>query len=313
MMRLLCALWVAGATLGRPAVAADRGARAEDAAGPRKAEVPDQRLFWSNSVFFRVNPLGLINTSRLGWRKKLSTRDGVLWDDTYLFLGPSAVVTPAWVRGGALVEVQPLTVLRLWGEVSGTQFFGTFDQVLSFDDPGARYDDETIARLGEAGIPAPRGGWVATGGATVQAKAGRVAVRSTTSFTRFALDLPGDDAYFYDQLWDRLAPNNRWMTLTDTDVLGLFGPVRAGARLSWSDDIGAQPDNTAGGEAHARLGPLVAWQVIDRAPGEKVSQGTVFVVSQWWIRHPYRTGEVSSQAFPLIAVGYAASGDAKTW
>ena len=311
MFRLFSALAL-GLT-ARPVQAADRAAPAKDAAPPEARPVPPHRLVWSNASFFRVNPLGLSNTTRLGWRHKLSGRDGILWDDTYVFAGPSAVVTPAGVRGGALVEVQPVAVLRLWGEVAGTHFFGTFNQVLSFDDPGAAWDDDTIERLGEAGVPAPRSGWVATGGATLQAKAGPVAVRSAMSFTRFDLALPAGDAYFYDQLWDRLAPNGRWMALNDTDLLGLFGPVKAGARLSWTDDLGAQPDDTPGGEAQLRLGPLVAWQVIDRAPGERVSQGTVFVMGQWWLRHPYRTGAVSPQAFPLVAVGYAASGDLRAW
>ena len=42
---------------------------------------PPDRLWYSNSVFVRVNPLGLIDAYRIGWRHRLSTSDSVLLRD----------------------------------------------------------------------------------------------------------------------------------------------------------------------------------------------------------------------------------------
>jgi hypothetical protein len=136
----------------------------------------------------------------------------------------------------------------------------------------------------------------------VQAAAGPIAVRTTPQVTRYDLALPDGDVAFYDQFWDRLAPDGGFMVLDDTDLLVLAGPVRAGVRHTFSDHL----DGTGGdaGIAHHRVGPLVAWQLADRPPGAPTNDPTVFVLAQWWLQHPYRTG-----AFPLIAAGFAFTGD----
>ena len=69
----------------------------------------------------------------------------------------------------------------------------------------------------------------------LQAKAGPVAVRSTFQATRYSIGLEGSEAYFYDQFWDRLAPNNAFMFLNDADVMGVFEHARVGARWTWTD------------------------------------------------------------------------------
>ena len=188
---------IGAAILAMAAWAQDRGARGDDAGfdGETEAYVPAprDRLYYTNATFLRVNPLGLVDIVRVGWRRRLSTKDSLLLRDTYAFVGPSAILTPAYARLGGYGEAQLLAVLRVFAGVEGIAYFGTFDQALSFDDPTARYSDQTIATLGDAGAHAPRLGWVTNWGFTLRAAAGPIAIRTTPQVTRFDLDLPEGD------------------------------------------------------------------------------------------------------------------------
>lgn len=298
------------AALSLTAMAQDRGARPDDADFVGDYTPPPvNRLWYSNATFVRVNPLGLVNSHRVGWRRRLSDKRGVLFQDTYGFLGGTAIVTPAYARVGVAAEAQVLAVLRVFGDISTVQYFGTFDQLMTWDDPGSRYSDQSIAA--RSGDSAPGGGWVVTFGGTARAKVGPIAVRSTLQFTRFSLGV-GDDLFFYDQFWDRLAPNNGFMVLNDADVLYVKDALRLGVRHTYSDTLDARVDGEDAGLAHHRVGPLFAWQFKDHPPGRKVNQPTLFVLAQWWLQHPYRTGDEQPGAMPLFAVGFAFNGDYKT-
>jgi len=315
MIRLLTATALA-TLLSVPALAQDRGARADDSA--YASDDPDEyvpppadRLWYSNATFLRYNPLGLINVHRIGWRHRLSTKKGILFQDTYTFLGGGAIVTPAWTRLGVYAEAQPLAILRVFGEVSGVGYYGTFDQILTWDDRGAKYDDDSIAARGDAGEATAELGWTATVGGTLRAKVGPVAVRTTAQVTRIDLALEEDGLYFYDQYWDRLAPDGGLMVLNDLDLLYVDEKLRLGARYTFSDTLDGNGGDVDGALSNHRLGPLFAWQFADKKPGSKFNQATLFVLAQWWLKHPYRAGQEQPQGLPLLAAGFAFNGDLK--
>ena len=295
-----------------PAVAQDRGARGDDAAFDPDADAPydpgaKDRLYYSNAAFARVNPLGLIDIFRVGWRRRLSTKDSLLFRDTYWFTGVNVLATPANTRIGLYSEAQILAVLRVFGEINGVGYYGTFDQIMSWDDPDATFSDDTIATLGEAGESAATMGWVVNLGGTVRAAAGPIALRSTAQVTRYDLNLPDGDVVFYDQYWDRLAPDKGWMVLNDLDMLLLAGKARIGVRHTFTDQLGG--GGVDGGMAQHRVGPLLAYQFHDKPKGTRFNQPTAFLVVQWWAKHPYRTGVEQPGAVPLIAAGFAFNGD----
>jgi len=274
---------------------------------PKRNGIPAHRLHYSFALFGRINPLGLISTLSLGYRGRLMDNpDSLLFSDTYVFAGLSARASPAFGRIGGRVEVSPIAVWKAWASYEFVGYFGTFDQILGWESPYAKYSDQTLAALGDQA--SMRLGGVLTLGTTLQAKAGPVAIRSTFSAVRFDLDLPAGENYFYDQFWDRLAPNKQFMFLNDFDVLGFVKNARIGARWTWSDgNMGTTAGD--GALAHHRLGPLFAWQFHDRGPGARFEQPTLFVLAQWWLQHPYRTGREQPQGLPLIAIGLAFKGD----
>lgn len=294
-----------------PAVAQDRGARGDDASFDGEdgeyVPPPKRRFYYANSVFARVNPLGLINQFRLGIRRRLSTSDSVLMQDTYAFVGPIATVSPAFARGGLYAEAQLLSVFRVFAQVEGAQFFGTFNQVTSFDSTDVLYSDQTLDTLDAAEA---LGGWVFVTGFTVRGAAGPLVVRTTANIARFSIDLPEGRTHFYDQIWDRLAPNNGWQWLQDTDLLYRKNKILAGVRYTFSDGLdGGEGD---GGLSHHRVGPLLAYQFSSKKPGARFNQPTAFLLAQWWAQHPYRTGEEQPAGLPLIALGFAFNGDFST-
>ncbi len=288
----------------------DRGARGDDAAYETQdpdtyTPPPRDRLWYSNATYARLNPVGLVNLNRLGWKRRLSTKPSVLFQDTYAFIGGVATVTPAWSRVGGYAEVQPLAVLRLFTELTAVGYYGTFDQVLTFPADG-RFSDQAIDDEGDRSEATL--GWTFTMGGTLRAAVGPIAVRSTLQALRFDLGGAADGQYFYDQLSDRLAPDEGWIILDDTDLLIVADKLRLGLRHTVTDTL----DGSAGTDAalaHHRLGPLFAWQFADHAPGTRFNQPTLFVLTQWWLQHPYRTGDEQPQGLPLVAVGFAFNGD----
>lgn len=279
------------------AFAQDRGARADDAAyaaedGEDYVPAPRTRLWYSNALFGRVNPLGLTLLHKVGIRQRLSTRDSLLFRDTYTFAGVNLMVTPAYTRFGLYAEAQVLSILRVFGQVEGVGYYGTFDQVITFD-PDARWSDRAIDDRADDASTAF--GWVLTAGVTLRAAVGPIAVRSTPQITRFDLGLNG--AWFYDQFWDRLAPDRGVMFLADTDLLYVGDKLRLGTRYTVSETFGA-PSGTDAARAQHRIGPLFAWQFADKKPGTKFNQPTLFVLAQWWLQHPYRAGNEQPAGLP---------------
>ncbi len=303
-------MWLAVLLLGT-AWSQDRGARGDDVAFAGESEsaytpAPRDRLWYSNATFARINPLGLVDIHRIGWRRRLSTSDSTLLQDTSAFVGPSAIVTPAYSRVGLYAEAQVLAVLRVFGDVSAAGYFGTFDQLQSTTDPSTRYSDQALAAGSDEAYAG--GGWVATLGGTVRAKVGPVAVRSTGQWTRFDVGLGDDEGgWFYDQYWDRLAPDERWMVLVDSDVLFVAEKLRLGLRHTFSDTLDGV-EGTDGALAHHRVGPLFAWQFADEGGTSAFDHPTLFVLSQWWLQHPYRAGQEQPSGLPLLAIGFAFDG-----
>lgn len=302
---LACLAWMT-----MTAVAQDRGARADDAAFPDDEEVytpaPRDRLHYTNATFARVNPLGFVDLYRLGWQRRLSKADHVLLHDTYTFVSGEVMATPAYTRVGVFAEAQVLAILRVYASYSGVGYYGSFSQVQSWPTKDVRWSDQTLDADGDNAYATL--GSVVTAGGTLRAAVGPVAVRSTVALSSYNLDLEDGDVAFYDQYWDRLAPDNGWMVLNDADVLLVFEKARIGARHTFTDELGNDTDFDSALATH-RVGPLFAWQFADKKAGERFNQPTLFALAQWWLQHPYRAGQEQPQGLPLIAVGFAFNGD----
>lgn len=273
------------------------------------AETP-HNVVWSNTTAARLNPLGLVSATDVEYRYRLYESDSLALANNFVGVGAQPIISPAWFRGGPFISIQPASVANFKVGYEYVSYFGTFDQVLSYPDPSAEYDDDTLEAQGEAGDNAATSGGVFYVSGLLQAKIGPVAVRNALRFSQFNVDLPAGDTVYYEQTWDILVPGDGWIFTNDADVLFLtdFGLV-AGVRYNVTNafyDL-ADGEENPNGPIH-RLGPLISYGVYAN-PGGKVDSFSVFTLINWHLSHRYRAGQEVSQAVPYFALGIKTTGD----
>lgn len=264
------------------------------------------RVFYRDVLAVRVNPLGLINDLRVSVRRRLFEPKGALTKETFVGVGTSLVLSPAFLRYGPFIEVQPLSVLTLAAGVEAQGFFRTFDQLQSFPTAEVPYDDDTLAENGDQDSHYATTNCVAFIEARFQAKVGPVAGRSAMRAQHTAVTARRGDVAYYDQILDILIPTNGWLVTNDADILVL--PTDHwifGVRHTFTHSFLPEPATAT--ETH-RLGPLLGYRFFD-SPYSMFNQPTVNLLAQWWLAHPYRTGAKQPVALPLIALAFSFNGD----
>ncbi|MBW2258390.1 MAG: hypothetical protein JRI25_27875 [Deltaproteobacteria bacterium] len=223
-------------------------ARADD------PEVPRHRLFLENSTAVRINPLGLMEVANLSYRLKLMESDSILFEDTYLMVGPGLFLSPAFVKPGVRVEVMPIALLQLSATYRYQYFLGTFDQIQSWPDPSADWSDTAIEETGDEAYST--GGHQVVLQARLQAKVGPIAVRETTRWEYNDLDITDGTVAYYDQTPDMLVPDKGWLMVSDLDVLYVHpdNTLKAGVRWTYTAPYYGNGLKSEGNDSQ-RLGP----------------------------------------------------------
>jgi hypothetical protein len=305
----------------------------EDDAGARRARVPmvipdfskepppaepswvpraDHRWIWESLTVGRVNPLGAAMRLRTGYRAQLSHAPGELFEESFAAVRLVSEITPAFATVGGRVEIQPVAVLNLAAQYELVGAFGIFNFLQSFPSPTAAHDDETLRDL--RGDNDAARGELATLGAVLQAKIDALAVRNEVQVFWQRMDLEAGDTVFYNARLDLLQASGGWALGNDTDLIYLtrFG-LKFGVRYSYADAFYASaidPTGIANAEAPLhRIGPSVLYTFFEKPPGARYNAPTLALLTQWWLKHPSRTGQVSSAALPYILLAFAQKGD----
>lgn len=282
--------------------------------------VPKDQVVYRSTNIFRYNPLGLITDNQIAWRHRLYKDDSVVLRDNFFGLGLTPQVSAGYARIGALFELQPLSVLRLWGNAEVVGYFGTFGLFQSFEHATSDYSDSEISRRGalpdgNALKNGPTYGTQLTAGADLQFKVGPIAARNLFRLVRGDYAMRDGDTVYYDQFYDVLAANGGAFVSNDTDILFItdFGLI-AGLRFNTTMPFYG-PEQFADGivREHTngptlRGGPLVTYTFFD---DDRViwNKPTVLVSTQWYALHRWRTGADVSQLVPYVVVGLQFSGD----
>ncbi|MDB4928349.1 MAG: hypothetical protein JWM10_833 [Myxococcaceae bacterium] len=284
-------------------------------------------LYLRNSTVIRLNPLGLFDDLRVGYRHRIFDRPAnpILLRNTYWGVAGSLAASPGFVRGGAAVEFAPLAMLNFSAAFERVQWFGTFNFVQSYASANEGFSDAAIrerARVDPASAEAA-GGWMLTLQGIVQAKVGDLAIRNTTRGVWNSLSLRQDRPVFYDSFYDVMSPDGGWVVTDDLDLIYQNTEMgfNVGARFtavvplyeqrSWGQDGIALPGAGADNGPTLRVGPLVSY-TFREGRHSFFNAPTVFVLAQWWLTHRYRTGgcdECIPQGLPMIVVGFAFRGD----
>jgi hypothetical protein len=280
---------------------------------------PQHRLVYRNLLVARLNPLGLLDEARLSYRYRLYRSESPALRDNFVSVGLAPGLSPAFGRLGVVAELQPLSILQVWGMYEFVGNFGTFRQFQSFPSARSNFSDtELYARdelpSGDVRRPYANSGTQLTLGATLQFKAGPVVARSLFRLVRPDMALREGDRVFYDIYYDVLAPNRGWYFVNDADVLYQTGKgLTIGLRWASSHAFFG-PSHFSPGEPQEnlttthRLGPVVAYTFAER-DGAPLNAPTVLLMVNWWLAHRYRTGVDSSAFFPYLALGFSFSGD----
>jgi hypothetical protein len=272
--------------------------------------IPPHRIVYENLFGGRVNPLGLENQYALSYKARFyDGGDSLALRENGFGIGISPTISPAITRFGGHIEVRPLTVLALQGGFYQVGYLGSFGSLQSFPDASFDYSDTALDELEESDGPRknyPENGFEVHLRALGLAKLGPVAFRSDTNAYYTDVSLRSGDTVYYHPRVDLLMPDKGWGLTSDEDVAYVsdFGLV-AGARYSVADSFVDGPDDPS---ATMRLGPLIAYTFFDE-PGTSFNRPTLIGIFQWWLVHPYRTGEDTSQGLPYIALAFRFDGE----
>lgn len=276
---------------------------------------PLHRVVHRNTFALRYNPLGLLYDGRFVYRLRLYQADGKALRDNFIGLGLAPTASPAFFKVGPYVEVAPLTVLTLWATFQFSQYFGTFDQLQGM--PGAQSVFSDTALRNSTANRQVTNGWELHFGATLQLKVGPIVIKDVARMMQGNYRLRDGERVYYDQFFDTLAPNGGWSFTNDLDLLwqGLENKLVAGARYTATTQFydparhfdPNDPVQAADNSMH-RVGPFIGYTFFSE-DGRAFNNPTVFLLVQWWLKHRFRTGVDSSQALPLMGVGFQITGD----
>lgn len=282
---------------------------------------PETRLFYSNLFAARVNPLGIADYARFTFQYRLFEDDSPILAQNYVGAGVSMALSPAWGRVGPIVEVQPLSILRLYAQYVFVGYFGSFNLFASFPSASSDFSDTAIREAPDAG----RGSYATIGGeltlgATLQMKIGPIAARSLFRAVYSSYDMERGDRVMYDQIIDIAVPNDGWYLTNDLDLLALIEfdddiQLAMGGRYTYThafyedshfqpgEDRELAPDN----DIH-RLGPIFALR-LDSDPGARFDNPTIVLLAQWHLVHRFRTGADVTVGLPYLALAFTFQGD----
>lgn len=162
------------------------------------------------------------------WSKRRLTRagGGPLTGDAHVSFGSQAVLSPSYARVGMWAEYAPLSILSLRLGAEPSQFFGTFDSLMSFDRQDAAFDNDTRRERGGAAAGRVLRLYATP---TVRVRAGHVVALASGDIERWYSSAAGP--WFYEPTRDTLL-EARGSSLATSRVVVLYEHVTAaGTRL----------------------------------------------------------------------------------
>ncbi|MBL9038402.1 MAG: hypothetical protein JNG84_07810 [Archangium sp.] len=281
---------------------------------------PKHRLVHRNTFAARYNALGLFYDGRFMYRLRLFESESTLLRDNFIGVGLNPMLSPAFGRIGPYVEFQPLSALGFWASYLLSQYVGTFSLGQSFPSARSEYSDARISELARLPAGDPGRNYLAGGtelhvGMDFQVKFDQYLLRTRTRFIYSSYALRAGDTVLYDQTYDITMPNQGWTAANDLDLLwqSLNLKIIAGLRYSLAtafyDARHFQPgEEQVNDNFNHRLGPFLAY-TFKIKDGATWNSPTVFLLIQWYAKHRYRSGQVTSAALPMIGAGFQISGD----
>lgn len=282
---------------------ADASPAAQRSADPRPgpASNPPNRHRFTAGVLtgLRFVPIGLGLRARLGYRYQLFTRDSRLFRDTYIWSHLVVDTAPTFALGGIEAFIQPLAVIRFGVHYLAGRYFASVGNVAAFASPADDHSDQNVKARAKAGLNYGANGQRLTLSTRLQGQIAAFVLRSELKAHYRSLGLLPPHRYFYDRINDTMVMNRGWTLQSDSDAFWNFrAKSYLGARLTVIRAYFA-PGDKPSKETSIRLGPALVLAL----PALKKKLGTApqfIFLSQWHLRHRYRTGRAQHQAIPTL-------------
>lgn len=266
------------------------------------AELPSRHsVVWKDTTAIRYNPLGLVTAAELEYRLRMYDKTATLFRN-YISLAATPVLSPAYTRLGAKLELVPLALLSLAVKYEYILYFGNFDFLQSFPDQNSDFSDAAIEANGEADENYATSATQLSMIGLLQAKVGPIAIRNRITVFQNEYDVPTGDTVVYDPFLDNVLPASGWGMTNELDLLYVKRALIAGVRYTYTnaflDEI---PDDA--NQAQHRVGPLVLYEIFKRPQDRALNSIKLLGLFQWYVSHRYRSGQETTVALPYLGVG----------
>ncbi len=216
-------------------------------AAPAAEIAPDFEL----RAALSLERLGVQADLRPGLRMGLWRQPGsLLFDDPYAKLQAQVFVTPAYVRAGPRLVVEPLAIFQLQVFANYDLYFGNFQTVVGYGEASADYGDNDAIEDYVAMDPdrQDRGsGWHWGVSPTLKAQAGPMVIVANAEYTdwRLKADVPG--GYTFEREYELLMGFDDQLIATNGLLLYDFEPwdeatMRVGNLTTWRMALGDTED-----------------------------------------------------------------------
>ena len=266
-------------------------------------------LSYRNVVVLQGNPILLRDMASLDYRYRLYESESRLLRDNYLGFALRPVLSPGFSRIGGAVELAPASVVRLGVSWEQVNYFGTFNQLQSFENASSDYSDARLGARADDDQNYAASGTDISLSLLLQNRLGPVILRDLFELHRVSYALRPGDGFLYDPVNDLLVARRGFTFTNDFDILYISTlGVIAGLRYTVTDAL--YPETAGGGQRNGpthRLGPSMSY-VVFQNPGAAFDSATIFVLLNWWLKHRYRAGAEVSAAVPFLSVGFSFTG-----
>lgn len=267
------------------------------------------RFVWNNLTAVRVNPLGLTNRFRAGYRGQISNRPEPIFDESFWSAQLDTEITPAFGYVGGRLELQPVALVNLFVSYGVVGSFGSFSYTRSFPDVTVDYSDETLQDTRDQDYATV--GQRATMSALFQFGLAGWAIRNHVQLHWTDWDLRPGDRVSWDATLDLLVPDGGFVVTNDADMLVLTEfDLKFGVRYTLTAglydaaDLAGGPNLTS---PHHRIGPAVLYTFFEDPVGTMWNKPTLVLLAQWWVAHHYR--DTDKPALPYLVLGFIQEGD----
>lgn len=124
---------------------------------------------------FRIIPKGLDCRLEAAWRAPMwRDRSGLLFDGTYIEIGPIARLSPASLHPGVAVKTVPIAPLELEASVWQLRYFGTFGSLFEYESVDADWSPDQRDKASSEGLGRHETGWAMSFKSVLRLKVGPI-------------------------------------------------------------------------------------------------------------------------------------------